>query len=141
MHVDGSVVTQMFGIVLFKGPLKEDGVKTNVYLIKNGKIADVPGEVRAKIGGTAGTAFSTLMTWQSYGDLYRFTLAAKQEGMNLKVAFIPHDVDESRKGEFENPYMNPLVCIPRGLPRIPLTGESRYPENPTGFPRIKYGAG
>jgi hypothetical protein len=31
--------------------------------------------------------------------------------------------------------------IPCGLPRIRHTGESRYPENQTGFPRIKYGAG
>ena len=31
--------------------------------------------------------------------------------------------------------------IPRGLPRVRHTGGSRYPEDPTGFPRIKYGAG
>jgi hypothetical protein len=34
--------------------------------------------------------------------------------------------------------LNALGFIPRGLPRICHTGESRYPENPTGF-RVKHG--
>ena len=34
--------------------------------------------------------------------------------------------------------LNTFGCIPRGLPRIRHTGESRYPENPTGF-RVKHG--
>ena len=34
--------------------------------------------------------------------------------------------------------LNRLGSIPRGLPRIRHTGESRYPESPTGF-RVKHG--
>jgi hypothetical protein len=34
--------------------------------------------------------------------------------------------------------LNPFGCIPRSLLRIRHTGESRYPENPTGF-RVKHG--
>ena len=39
---------------------------------------------------------------------------------------------------WHEPALNPFGCIPRGLPRIRHTGESRYPENPTGF-RVKQG--
>jgi hypothetical protein len=35
-------------------------------------------------------------------------------------------------------FLNPTEFILRGLPRIRHTGESRYPENPTGF-RVKHG--
>jgi hypothetical protein len=34
--------------------------------------------------------------------------------------------------------LNPLGSIPRGSLRIRHTGESRYPESPTGF-RVKHG--
>jgi len=111
MHVDGSVATQMFGVLLFEGPVREDDVKTHVYLIRNGKIADMPREVKPKIWDIAGSAFSTLMTWQSYSDLYRFAVAAKQDGMDLRVAFIPYDFDPPRSTEFDNRYMNELFDL------------------------------
>jgi hypothetical protein len=34
--------------------------------------------------------------------------------------------------------LNPFGFIPRGLPRVRHTGESRYPEKETGF-RVKHG--
>ncbi|MDD5496416.1 MAG: patatin-like phospholipase family protein [Candidatus Omnitrophica bacterium] len=108
MHVDGSVGTQLFGALLLVGPVKDEGVKTNVYLIRNGKIADLPGEVKYKIWDIASASFSTLITWQSYGDLYRFAALAKQGSINLYMTFIPYEFNESRKGEFDQVYMRKL---------------------------------
>lgn len=109
MHVDGSVATQLFGALLLAGPVREDKeTAINVYLIRNGKIADFPTEVRYKMWDIAGASFSTLITWQSYGDLYRFFMIAKRGAINLHTTFIPYEFNEPRKGEFDTRYMRKL---------------------------------
>jgi hypothetical protein len=108
MHVDGSVATQLFGALLLTGPVKEDDVRINVYLIRNGKIADLPVEVKYKMWDIAGASFSTLITWQSYGDLYRFAAMARRGLINLHATFIPYEFNEPRKGEFDTRYMRKL---------------------------------
>lgn len=108
MHVDGSVATQMFGALLIAGYEEVKDRKTNVYAVRNGKIADVPGEVRLKILDIAGASFATLMTWQSYGDIYRFASLARNNDIDLFFACIPYEFSESRNGEFDLAYMRKL---------------------------------
>lgn len=112
MHVDGSIGTQLFGALLLVGPIRERNVKLDVFLIRNGKIADIPCEVHPNVWNIADAAFSTLITWQSYGDLYRFSAMAKQGRMNLYMTFIPYDFNPPRDGgEFDHKYMNKLFKI------------------------------
>lgn len=108
MHVDGGVATQMFGSFLIIGYDEIKDKPTSVYAIRNGKMADVPSEVKFKAWDIAGAAFATLITWQSYGDIYRFASLAKYEGMNFNFACIPYEFNESRKGEFDLSYMRKL---------------------------------
>ena len=108
MHVDGSVATQMFGSLLIVGYEEVKDKPTNVYVVRNGKLADVPAEVKYKVSDIAGAAFATLMTWQSYGDIYRFVSLARYEGLNFYFACIPYDFNEKRKGEFDLTYMRKL---------------------------------
>lgn len=108
MHVDGSVATQMFGSLLIVGYEEVKEKKTKVYAIRNGKIADVPKEVKYKVMDIAGAAFAMMMTWQSYGDIYRFASLAKYQGMDFYFACIPYEFNESRKGEFDLDYMRKL---------------------------------
>ena len=108
MHVDGSVATQLFGSFLVMGRKDTKGKKTNIYVIRNGKIADVPEEVPPKIWDIAGASFSTLITWQSYGDIYRFTTLAKYERFNFYFTCIPYEFREPRKSEFDLAYMRKL---------------------------------
>jgi hypothetical protein len=111
MHVDGSVATQLFGALLLTGPIREDKVRINAYVIRNGKLADVPGKVQYKIWDIASASFTTMLTWQSYGDLYRFAALARQGGINLYATFIPYEFNEPRKGEFDNRYMRKLFDV------------------------------
>jgi predicted patatin/cPLA2 family phospholipase len=108
MHVDGGVATQMFGSLLIAGYDEVKEKNTNVYAIRNGKMADVPHEVRFKTWDIAGAAFATLITWQSYGDIYKFASLAKLEGIKFHFTFIPYEFNESRKGEFDLSYMRKL---------------------------------
>ncbi|MDD5428484.1 MAG: patatin-like phospholipase family protein [Candidatus Omnitrophica bacterium] len=108
MHVDGSVATQIIGSLLVAAYDDVKKKKTNVYVIKNGKLADTPEEVPYKVWDIAGAAFSTLMTWQSYGDIYRFFTLAKYERMHFYFTCIPYEFNESRKSEFDLSYMRKL---------------------------------
>jgi predicted acylesterase/phospholipase RssA len=108
MHVDGSVATQLFGSFLVMGRKEAIGKKTNIYVVRNGKIADVPEEVPQRIWDIAGASFSTLITWQSYGDIYRFAMLAKYERLNFYFTCIPYEFREPRKSEFDLAYMRKL---------------------------------
>lgn len=108
MHVDGSVATQIMGALMISGYEEVKKKKTSVYVIRNGKIADTPEEVPYKVWAIASAAFSTLMTWQSYGDIYRFSSMARYEHINCYFTCIPYTFNEPRKGEFDLSYMRKL---------------------------------
>jgi hypothetical protein len=108
MHADGGVATQMFGSLLIAGYEEVRQKKTSVYAIRNGKIADIPHEVRLKVMDIAGAAFTTMLTWQSYGDIFRFASLARYEGIDFYFACIPYEFNEARKGEFDLAYMRKL---------------------------------
>lgn len=108
MHVDGSVTTQLFGPMLISGNNELKGKRVDVYAVRNGKFADMPEEVPYKVWDIARAAFSTLITWQSYGDIYRFFTLAKYERIHFYFTCIPYEFDEPRKGEFDLSYMRKL---------------------------------
>jgi len=108
MHADGSITTQLFGPFLIAGHDEVKGRKANVYVIKNGKFADPPQEVPYKVWDIAAAAFSTLITWQSYGDIYRFSVLAKYARIKFYFTCIPYEFNESRHGEFDLEYMRKL---------------------------------
>jgi len=108
MHVDGSVATQITGALFISAYDEVRTKKTSVYIIRNGKLADVPEAVPYKVWDIASAAFATLITWQSYGDLYRFFSLAKYERIHLYFTCIPYEFNEPRKGEFDLQYMRKL---------------------------------
>lgn len=108
MHADGTIAMQVFGSLLLIGYEDIRRHKSNVYVIRNGKAADVPSEVGYKIWDIAGAAFTMLVTWQSYGDIYRFAMMAKYERMKFFFTCIPYEFNEPRKGEFDLSYMRKL---------------------------------
>lgn len=108
MHVDGSVATQILGSLLVMGYDEIRKKRTNVYVIRNGKIADMPEPVSYKVWDIAGAAFATMMTWQSYGDIYRFSTLARYEKIHFYFTCIPYEFNEPRKSEFDISYMRKL---------------------------------
>jgi hypothetical protein len=108
MHVDGSIATQIIGSMLIVAYDEVEKKKTNVYVIRNWKMADIPREVPYKVWDIAQVAFSTLITWQGYGDIQRFAALARRTGVNLYFTYIPYGFDEPRSSEFDLPYMRKL---------------------------------
>jgi predicted acylesterase/phospholipase RssA len=108
MHVDGSVTTQIIGSLFLAAHGGTKDKETHIYVIRNGKLADVPEEVPYKAWDIATAAFSTLVTWQSYGDIYRFSTLAKYERIHLYFTCIPYEFNEPRTSEFDLSYMRKL---------------------------------
>ena len=108
MHVDGSVATQVFGSLMMLGHSEANKKKVSIYVIRNGKMADVPEQVSFKLWDIAGAAFSMMITWQSYGDLYRFSTMARYEHSRFYFTCIPYEFNEPRSGEFDLEYMRKL---------------------------------
>jgi hypothetical protein len=119
LHVDGSVATQVFGSLMVPSRSETKGKRTSVYVIRNGKIADVPQQVPLKAWDIAGASFSMLITWQSYGDIYRFFTMAKYENIRFYFTCIPYKFNEPRSSEFDLVYMRKLFF--RGY-RVGRTG-------------------
>lgn len=111
MHVDGSVVTQMFGALLITGYEDIKNSHVRIYAIRNGKLADIPEYVSPKVGDIAGVSFAMLLTAQSYGDLYRFFTTAQDENFDFKFTCIPYFFNEPRSSEFDRAYMNKLFNL------------------------------
>lgn len=108
MHVDGSVATQLIGSFFIESYDELKHRQTNVFIIRNGKLADPPEEVPYRVWNIASASFSTLMTWQSYGDIYRFFVLAKYGRINCYFTCIPYEFNEPRTGEFDLSYMRKL---------------------------------
>jgi predicted acylesterase/phospholipase RssA len=108
MHVDGSVTMQMIGSLMIAEYDEVKAMKTNIYILKNSKFADVPEGVSLKIWDIAGASFETLLTWQSYGELYSFATLAHKYGAHIYLTCIPYEFREPRKGEFDLIYMRKL---------------------------------
>jgi hypothetical protein len=98
----------MFGSMLIAGYDEVKKKPARVYVIRNGKIADIPGEVKFKVPDIAGASFETMMTWQGYGDIYRFASLAKYEGMDFYFGCIPYEFSDKRKSEFDPVFMRKL---------------------------------
>lgn len=108
MHADGSIATQMMGWLFIFGHEDIKNKKANIYVIRNGKFADMPEEVSYKAWDIANAAFTTLVTWQSYGDIYRFYTLAKYSRAHFYFTCIPYAFNEPRNSEFDLSYMRKL---------------------------------
>jgi predicted patatin/cPLA2 family phospholipase len=102
MHVDGGVITGVFGYGahLFKDA-QDKGI-CNFYVIKNGKL-DVEGkQVKRHVFPIAARSFSTMMKAQSWSDMLRLRNNARRDEVTFKYISLPHNF-ESKGDEMFDP--------------------------------------
>ena len=93
MHVDGGVITGMFGYGsrVFDEPQAE-GV-CNFYVIKNGKLDAEAEQVKRHSLYISMRSFLTLMKAQSWGDMGRLYSLAKKDNVGFHYISIPNSYE------------------------------------------------
>ncbi|NCF16447.1 MAG: patatin [Gammaproteobacteria bacterium] len=113
MHVDGSATTSVFfyPLQLDWGEVMDanevDG-KPNLYVIRNGQLREKWMSVEPKTLTITLRAVNTLITAGVGGDMYRMYLAARRDGLNYHLAYIPSSFDAEEKELFDPAYMTEL---------------------------------
>ncbi len=116
MHADGGTSTQIF---LYPVGLDWDLVseklevkgEPHVYLIRNARLKPVRKAMRRKVFPIADRSITSLIRTQGIGDMYRVYLAAKRDGIDYHLAYVPEDFDEKTKEMFDPEYMRKLFDV------------------------------
>jgi hypothetical protein len=116
MHVDGGVMTQVFGakyLVFAAKAWLEEGytVSSRLYIIRNSHLNPEYRFVEAKIPEIGKRAVSTLIKTQGLGDIYRAYLDTSQAGIDFNYIDIPLDFKIEPKEEFDPAYMKALYEV------------------------------
>lgn len=113
MHVDGGAASQVFLYpsemdwkqVLEK--LEAEG-RPRVYVIRNSRIKPDFETVKPKLFPIAGRSIKSLIRTQGIGDLYQIYSAARRDGLDFNLAYIPDDFEMKPKEAFDPAYMTRL---------------------------------
>ncbi len=113
MHVDGGVMTQVFGIKLLKylaDTWRRAGYRVTgrVYIIRNGRIDPEWHIVKPKIVSIGERSISTMIKTQGIGDLYRAYVDSKDSGFDFNYIDIPRDFTQISDEPFDPNYMKAL---------------------------------
>ena len=113
MHLDGGVVTQVFGAKLLRDAAqvwREAGyqVEAQLFMIRNSQLGGNWEKIQPKISSIASRAISTLIKTQGLGDIYRAYVFSKDSDIDFNVAGIPLKFHAEHPEEFDTEYMKAL---------------------------------
>jgi len=113
MHVDGGVMTQVFGIKFLKysaDAWRKAGYTVNgrVYIIRNARLDPEWREVDPKLVSIGGRSTSTMIKSQGIGDLYRAYVDANDANFDFNYIDIPSDFKQLSEEPFDPKYMKAL---------------------------------
>lgn len=122
MHVDGGVISQLFlyppGLEI--GRLaKEYGVvrKRRVYVIRNARLGPQWADVQRQTLSIASQAISALIAAQGEDAIREVYFAAKRDGIDFNLAYIPNSFTRREKEPFQTAYMRALYKVGYDLAR------------------------
>lgn len=119
MHVDGGASSQVF----FYPPSIDFGTKfktkaarqRSLWILRNGRLDPEWAEVKRQTLGISGRAVSALIQSQGVGDLYIMYAAAKRDGIDYNLAFIPKSFAATSSKPFDQAYMRQAYAFGRQL--------------------------
>ena len=116
IHVDGGGASQIFlypiGIDWRRVEEKLNVQGTpKVYLLRNARLDPGWQTVEPKLTKIAGRTIGSLIRTQGIGDMYRVYLAAKRDGMDYHLAYIPQDFKDVPNEPFDREYMTKLYNL------------------------------
>jgi predicted acylesterase/phospholipase RssA len=134
MHVDGGVMTQVFGVPLLVHEAdawrKADYTVTGrVYIIRNAHLGPEPEPVTPELSNIAGRSISTLIKTQGIGDIYRAYAVAASANFDFNHIAIPRDFNDIPKEPFDPVYMKKLYDLGFEMARQDL----KWSKSPPGI--------
>ncbi len=114
MHVDGGVLTEVFGYGrLFTEQTEMSGQEglCSIYVIRNGKLDTEPMHVPRRTIKIAQRSFSALMTAHSWSDILRLYFVAKRDKIDFNYVSLPHDYESHGKEMFDPVEMKRLFDL------------------------------
>jgi hypothetical protein len=116
IHVDGGGASQIFLYPIgidwrrVEERLNVQGTP-KVYLLRNARLGPAWQTIEPKVTKIAGRTIGSLIRTQGIGDMYRVYIAAKRDGMDYHLAYIPDDFKEEPKEAFDQEYMTKLYDL------------------------------
>ncbi len=114
MHVDGGVITEVFGYGrLFAGQAEKSGQKglCSIYVIRNGKLDTESEQLPRRAIPIISRSLSTLMKAHSWNDLFRLYSVAEGDGVDFNYVSLPHDYESRGKEMFDPAEMKRLFDL------------------------------
>jgi hypothetical protein len=90
MHVDGGVITGVFGYGMHLFKDVQDKGLCSFYIIKNGKLDVESEQVKRHVFPISVRSFSTLMKAQSWGDMLRLYNNAQRDNVEFNYISLPY---------------------------------------------------
>jgi predicted acylesterase/phospholipase RssA len=120
MHVDGGVMTQVFGpptLEYIIESCRKAGytVAGKVYVIRNSRLDPEWQVVTPKLQSLGGRAISSLIKTQGIGDIYRAYANSQNAGFDFNHISIPMDFKTVPKKPFDPEYMKALYDFGYGM--------------------------
>jgi hypothetical protein len=130
MHVDGGVMTQVFGPYFLSRLMTLAGKSEGrVYLIRNAQLLPDCAEVKPSLSGIAARSVDSLIKAQGFGDLFRTYAATQAAKMDFNLAFITAVPAVPRNGQFDPDYMRALFEDARSQARAGFPWAKTPPGN------------
>jgi len=113
MHVDGGMMTQVFGIKFLKYAAdvwRMAGFKITgrVFIVRNGRVDPEWAFVEPKLAKIGGRSISTTIKSQGIGDLYRGYVDSIDAGFDFNFIDIPEEFEQRPEEPFDPEYMKAL---------------------------------
>ena len=113
MHVDGGITGQIF---LLPSPTPGEEMRslseTTAYLIRNSQLVPRYAPLKPKALPITTAMVSAMLRNQGHGDLYRVGRLAEDQGIAVKVTWLPDSVADLENGElFDTTFMTALYDL------------------------------
>jgi hypothetical protein len=115
LHVDGGAFAQVFLYPASVGELRRQAiarrqrvVPARAYVIRNGRLEPVGGQVERRTVGIAGRAVAAMISASGFSDVQRIYTATQRDHVEFRVAHISPEFDVPYTTPFNQAYMRPL---------------------------------
>jgi predicted patatin/cPLA2 family phospholipase len=111
MHVDGGVITGVFGYGQHLFTEAQDEGLCSFYVIKNGKLDVETHQVKRHVFPISVRSFETLMKAQSWSDMLRLHSTAERDNVDFNYISLPYGYEAKGKEMFDPAEMKRLYDL------------------------------
>jgi hypothetical protein len=132
MHVDGGAEAQVFAYppsVALAEELAAEGERPHetLYIIRNAQFDPEQANVKRSTLTIATRSVSSLIDNEGVGDLYQIYHLTQRDGVDFKLAYVPHSFDLPHPEQFDTGFMQALFKTGEDMARAGYPWETKPP--------------